>query len=244
MTPVEAAAGQPDGDQERQLRQLVSSLRARGGVGAVSPVCHGDVPEVDGVVLTVLAAHAGRIVLSDSGPHGDHLEDLHATLDEGPAIDAADTSDIVTATDLHHAPTRARWPHFAEHAIACGIRAVFAYPVQQHTRPVGVLSLYRAVPGPLPATRHEQIQRYAAAVPILLLDDLHLTDAGGSGMTLPAYAEEVQQAIGVVMEYADVDAATALHRLRAYARHSTRPMRDVIADVRALRLPFDPTAPT
>jgi hypothetical protein len=46
------------------------------------------------------------------------------------------------------------------------------------------------------------------------------------------------------MEYADVDAATALHRLRAYARHSTRPMRDVIADVRTLRLPFDPTAPT
>ena len=244
MTHVEATPDPPDGERERQLRRLVSALRARGGVGAVGPVCHGEVPEVDGVVLTVVAAHAGRIVLSDSGPHGDHLEDLHATLDEGPAIDAATISDIVAATDLHHAPARARWPRFAEQALASGIRAVFAYPVRRQTRPVGVLSLYRGAAGPLRAAVHERVQGYAAAVPVLLLDDLQVTDTGVPGMVLPAYAEEVQQAIGVVMEYAEVDAATALHRLRAYARDSARPMREVVAEVRTLRLPFDPTVPT
>jgi hypothetical protein len=244
MTQVGTGDGRPDPEQERQLRRLVSTLRARGGVGALGPVCHADVPEVDGVVLSIVAAHAGRIVLSDSGPHGDDLEDLHATLQQGPAVDAASTRDVVTAADLHHPRTRARWPRFAEQALAFGIRAVFAYPVRRHSRPVGVLSLYRAGPGPLGATAHEQIQRYADAVPVLLVDGLRLTDAGRSGGVLPAYAQEVQQAVGVVMEYAEVDAATALHRLRAYARLSARPMREVIADVRGMRLPFDPTVPT
>ena len=66
---------------------------------------------------------------------------------------------------------------------------------------------------------------------------------GTNGPQLPAYAVDVQQAVGVVMACADIDAATALHRLRAYARHSTRPMRDVVAEVRTLRLPFDPATP-
>jgi hypothetical protein len=38
---------------------------------------------------------------------------------------------------------------------------------------------------------------------------------------------------------------TALHRLRAYGpHHSRRPMRDVVAEVRADHLPFNPTTPT
>ena len=52
-------------------------------------------------------------------------------------------------------------------------------------------------------------------------------------------AGEVQQAIGVIMEYATVDAATALHRLRAYGR---RPMHDVVSEVRTDHLPFSATA--
>lgn len=50
-------------------------------------------------------------------------------------------------------------------------------------------------------------------------------------------AGEVQQAIGVIMEYATVDAATPLHRLRAYALHSRRPMHDVVSEVRTDHCP-------
>jgi hypothetical protein len=64
------------------------------------------------------------------------------------------------------------------------------------------------------------------------------------GAPLSVEAVELNQAVGVVMEYATVNAATALHRLRAYARHSQRPMRDVVAEVRTGHLPFDPTTPT
>ena len=242
---MDAAAGadQP-GEQQRRLRRLVSSLRAHGGIGALGAACHRDVPDVDGVVLAVFAGHAGRIIISDSGPHGDQLEDLHATLGEGPGVDAAITGEPVTAVDLNRPQAHTGWPRFAGQALTCGIRAVFAYPVLLHARTVGVLSLYRATAGPLSAADHDQVDRYTHAVTVLLLDDPHNASAGQLNIALPIHAGEVQQAVGVVMEYADVDAATALHRLRAYAHQSTRPMRDVVAEVRTCRLPFDPTTPT
>ena len=236
-------AGDPR-DERRHVRRLVSALRARGGVDAVGAACHRDVENVDGVVLTVDAAHAGRIILSDSGPHGDLLEDLHATLGEGPCVDAAVTGRPVAVVDLDHPHAQTRWPRFAEQAPADGIRAVFVCPVLLNARPVGVLSAYRAAAGPLSATDHEQLHRYAKAVTAILLDDPPVTSNKALDFVLPIRAGQVQQAVGIVMEYADVDAPTALHRLRAYARRSARPMHDVIAEVRTCRLPFDPTEAT
>jgi hypothetical protein len=244
MTGAERGADRPGG-QQRRLRGLVSSLRADGGMAALAGACHRDVPGVDGVVLAVFAAHAGRIIISDSGRHGDQLEDLHLTLGEGPGIDAAVTAEPVTADDLDHPRAHVRWPRFAAQSLTSGIGAVFAYPVLLHTQPVGVLSLYRTKPGPLSTAEQERVDRYAQAVTVLLLDDPHVNGTGHLNIALPIHAGEVQQAVGVVMEYAGVDAATALHRLRAYAHHNTQPMREVIAEVRtSRRLPFDPTAPT
>lgn len=237
------SAGDPD-DEQRQLRRLVSSLRANGGVDAVGAACHRDVPDVDGVVLTVDAAHAGRIIFSESGPHGDQLEDLHVILGEGPCIDAVATGEPVAVPDLDHPHAQTRFPRFAVQALACGIRAVFACPVRLYSRPVGVLSAYRATAGPLSAADHEQLRRYVKATAVVLLDDPPASSNGAPDFVLPIRAGQVQQAVGIVMEYAQVDATTALHRLRAYARRSARPMHDVVAEVRACRLPFDPTEAT
>jgi GAF domain-containing protein len=181
---------------------------------------------------------AGWIILSDSGPEGDQLEDLSATLGEGPRVDAFTTGVPVAAADLVQA--HARWPSFAARALACGIRAIFAFPVQQGTEPIGVLSVYRSTPGPLSATDRAQIGRYADTAAALLRVD----DTGQARVCLPRDAVEVQQAVGVIMEHATVDAATALHRLRVYAHHSRRPMRDVVAEVRTADLPFNPLKQT
>ena len=235
--------GPSNQDQQRHIRcRPVSSLRALDGVAALCPACHRDLPGIDGVVLTTVVAHAGWIILSDSGPNGDQLEDLHATLGEGPRTDAVATGEPVTAADLVHA--HARWPRFATHALACGIRAVFAFPVQLDTQPVGVLSVYRATAGTLSTTAHHRVNRYARTATVLLRDTAHVNGVGAVSMPLPSNAGEVQQAVGVVMELATVDAVTALHRLRTFAHHSQRPMRDVVAEVRTGQLPFDPTTPT
>lgn len=242
MTNAEPGADRP-GEEQRRLRRLVSSLRAHAGIAALAAACHRDVPGVDGVVVAVFAAHAGRIIISDSGPHGDQLEDLHITLGEGPGVDAVVTAEPVAADDLDHPRAHLSWPRFAADSLTCQIRAVFAYPVLLHREPVGVLSLYRTDPGPLSVVDQEHVDRYTHAATVLLRAEPHVSGTGHLNMALPIHAGEVQQAVGVVMEYARVDAVTALHRLRAYAHHSTRPMRDVVAEVRtSRRLSFDPTA--
>jgi hypothetical protein len=234
--------GPPEREQWRYVLLLVSPARALEGVAALCRACHRDVPGIEGAVLAGFVAQAGWIILSDSGPYGDQLEDLYTTLGEGPRVDAFTTGMPVAAADLVQA--HARWPRFAARALACGIRAVFAFPVQLGTVPVGVLSLYRASAGPLSAADHDLVDWYARTAMVLVRAAAHVNDAGQVSMPLPENAGEVQQAVGVVMEHATVDAATALHRLRAYAHHSRRPMREVVAEVRADHLPFNPTTPT
>jgi hypothetical protein len=242
MMDADPGVDRPDREQQRHLRRLVSSLRARGGIGALSAECHGDVPGVDGVVLAVLAAHAGRFIISDSGPDGDQLEDLQATLGEGPGLDAATTGEQVSASDLDGTQAHLTWPRFAGRAPALGFRAVFAHPVLVDAQPVGVLSLYRSKAGLLSAADHEHVDRYLQAATVLFLDSPR-APSGEVSVDLPMHAAEVQQAVGVVMELGGVDADTALHRIRAYAHRSGRPMRDVVAEVRTCRLPFDPAQP-
>lgn len=254
MTAVESSAdGNRQRDDERMVRQpdneewpdihwLMSPSRALEGVAALCRDCHHDMSGVDGTVLTMPVAQAGWIILSDSGPYGDQLEDLYATIGEGPRIDAFTTGAPVTAADLVQA--HATWPRFAAQALASGIRAVFAFPVHLGPRSVGVLSVYRATVGPLSATDHALAGRYARAAAVLLRTAAYVDSAGQASMSLPQDAGEVQQAIGVIMEHATVDAATALHRLRAYSHHSRRPMRDVVTEVRADHLPFNPTTAT
>ena len=133
---------------------------------------------------------------------------------------------------------------FTARALASGIQAVFAFPVQLGPVPVGVLSVYRAAAGPLSAAGYARVRRYAGTAMDLLLAAAYVNSAGQASGSLPRDAGEVQQAIGVIMEHATVDAATALHRLRAYAHQSRRPMRDVVTEVRADHLPFNPTTAT
>jgi hypothetical protein len=234
--------GRPEDERRRFLRLRVSPPRAIDGVAALCRACHRTVSGIDGAVLTMLVAQAGWIILSDSGPGGDQLEDLYATLGEGPRVDAFITGVPVEAADLVRSHTR--WPYFAAGALACGIRAVFAFPVRFDTVPVGVLSVYRGTAGPLRAIDHARVGRYAHATTVLLRAAARLEDTGQASMRLPRDAGEVQQAVGVVMEHATVDAATALHRLRVYAYDSRRPMRDVVAEVCSDHLPFNPTTAT
>jgi hypothetical protein len=84
------------------------------------------------------------------------------------------------AADLVQA--HARWPSFAVRALACGIRAVFAFPVQFGTVPVGVLSVYRDTAGPLRAADHDRVGRYACTAGFLLRTAARVNGAGQASM--------------------------------------------------------------
>jgi GAF domain-containing protein len=229
----------PGSPRHRQLlHQLVSGLRARGGIAALAAACQDQLTDIDGAALSVLAGQQGWLLLSDSGPHADQLEDLQYSLREGPRVDAADTGAPVAVADLGGAAARRRWPAFAPQAVRHGIRAVFAYPVLHDGGPVGVLALYRGVAAPLTALESENAARYAAAAAVLLLDTVELDEHGGVSVLLPAQAAAVQQAVGVVMEHTGADADTALHLLREFASRRSLTMRSVVTDTLAGRLTF------
>jgi hypothetical protein len=82
------------------------------------------------------------------------LEDLQFTLNEGACMEAATTGNPVLIPDLHHSTETARWPMFAA-AVAeqTSVAALFALPLQWGALNLGVLDMYRRLPGGLSETQ-------------------------------------------------------------------------------------------
>ncbi|BCY09459.1 GAF and ANTAR domain-containing protein [Actinoplanes sp. L3-i22] len=232
----------PDGRAHRLLRQLVSALRARGGITALATDCHRQLPDLDGVALSIHAGSSGWLLLSDSGPRSDQLEDLQDQLRQGPRLDSFAHGEPVAVADLSTPAAARRWPAFAAQAPARGIRAVFAFAVTHDGKPIGVLTLYRGVAGPLTLHAGEIASRYALAAAVLLLDTIKSDGTGHPAMTMPVGAASVQQAVGMVMAYTGTDADAALHLLRAYAEENARSIHEVVSETLAGRLTFRPGA--
>ncbi len=198
---------------------------------------------VTGAVIAVIGdgQHRGAVAVSDEA-HG-AVDDLQFSLGEGPCI-AADRSvapvlepDLASAVEL--------WPAFVPAVLGHGIRAAFAFPLRMGAVHVGVLSLYRDTPGDLDGTDlRDAISLTHIATHLLLELEADLV----SGMLPGRLAEivdhraRVHQATGMIAAQLDVDVATALIRLRAFAWSRDRSIGDVAADVVARLLRFDDEA--
>ncbi|MEO5981395.1 MAG: GAF and ANTAR domain-containing protein [Pedococcus sp.] len=194
----------------------------------------------------------GLILMSDEGPVGlvaatdgpaATMEELQFTLGEGPCVDASMGGRPVLQPQLRMtAPDR--WPGFGPAALDAGIEAIFAFPLQVGRIRLGVLDLYRDVPGTLtPAELGEALAFADAATRVLLhLQDQMPLDAG-LHPDLGARANnrpEVHQATGMISVQAAVGLTEALLLLRARAYSSERSILEVARDVVARRLRFPP----
>lgn len=93
-----------------------------------------------GIVSMVEGRPIGTLAATD-GP-ARVLEELQFTLGEGPCIDSAELGRPVLQPQLElTAPSR--WPGFAVGALAAGVKAVFAFPLQIGEILLGVMDLYR-----------------------------------------------------------------------------------------------------
>ena len=183
----------------------------------------------------------GLALMTDAGPAGTvaatdgvavTMEELQYTLGEGPCIDSSHSGRPVLQPDLAESGP-VRWPLFAAGALDAGIRAIFALPLRVGAIRLGVLDLYRDVPGSLTESELAEALHFADAATAILLH-LQAMDAAGSGAGLISVIEdraEVHQATGVVAVQADVTHAQALVLLRARAFASERPILDLAHDV-------------
>jgi hypothetical protein len=105
---------------------------------------------VDGASVTAVSGLAVREPLSATDQLSARLEELLLTTGEGPGAEDFMFGSPMLIPDLEQVTER--WPGFVPAAVAAGARAVFAFPLQAGAIRVGVLSLYRARPGPLTPT--------------------------------------------------------------------------------------------
>jgi hypothetical protein len=218
--------------------------QAGGGPVGVEQVCAVVIAAagVDSVAVTAVLSAVPRETMYASDEVAAELEELALMLGEGPCVDAVAGS-VTLVADLTAADSVTRWPVFAPAAVRAGVGAVFALPLQVGAIRLGVMDLYRTLPGELGRERLADALVLADTACALLLD----APGGGppgpdGGRPQPAGPQhpEVHQATGMVTVQLGVTAAVALIRLRAYAYAHDRRLRDVAADVVARRLRFAP----
>jgi hypothetical protein len=231
------------GDSVRTTAEILATINAAAGSGRSLPelLCVDCTTNLGltgaGMALMNDTGHQG--VVGASGPLPARLEELQFELGEGPGLDASRDNTPILRSDLG-ARGSTTWPGFGPAAVAAGVRAVFALPLQVGGTRLGSLCLYRAAPGRLGIEETATALAYAdGAVAVLLR--LHAQVAPDSvlhpdlGETLGLRAE-VHQATGFLSVQAAVGLTEALLLLRACAFADDRPLLDVARDVLSGRL--------
>ncbi|MGI8776294.1 MAG: ANTAR domain-containing protein [Acidimicrobiales bacterium] len=191
-----------------------------------------------GAAITVMTAADHRGVLCSSNATAAALEDLQATLGEGPGIDAHRRGVPVGEPDLAN-PRRSKWLAFCGPAVAAGAAAVFAFPLRVGGVRLGVLTLNHDRRGVLSGAQHADA---LVVVDVVTHAVLAIQADAPPGMVAGALAAvvddrvEVHQAAGMAAVRLGVSVGEAFVRLRALAYAEERPLADVARDVIARRV--------
>ncbi|GIF01319.1 GAF and ANTAR domain-containing protein [Paractinoplanes rishiriensis] len=203
---------------------------------------------------TLAASGTGISVLTDDGVRGvcaasdarsERVEELQFVFGEGPCIDAFASRRPVLVPDLTD-ERPARWPMYRPAALADGIGAIFAFPLQMGAARLGALDVFRDHPGTLSSDQLNDAMTFAEITMQTLLDQHEATsEAGTDGGVADAVGHRAQlfQAQGMVMVQIGGTISEALARMRAYAYAENRRLDEVARDVVARRLQFDRDRP-
>lgn len=237
-------------DLDRFADQL-AEIVAHGGAQAPRSICDACVVAlpVSGASITIMASADRQEPLYATDAVAARLDDLQFGLGEGPCVDAFVDQRPVLVPDLAGTSDN-RWPMFLHGARETSASAVFVFPLHVGTIAVGVLDLYHVHPGLLDADALAGALLCADALLWTLLGLRSGDEPDGNGWAketdphgwlrgAPLARTEVYQAIGMIIAQLDVDAETALARLRARAFATGRPIDQVARDVVERRLRFN-----
>lgn len=202
------------------------------GVSGAGLLLAGEVKSLEPVYIT--DAPAGEI------------EELQATLGQGPGTDALRSGRPMLVGDLLAPMSTRRWPIFASEAGRLGARAMYSLPLALGAIHVGVLDLYHDRPGHLTQEQLVDALVYADTALLLVLDAQSgiPTPANGdpNGLSPVLWHAQVHQAAGMISVQLGVSPFEALVRLRAYSYAHQRRLNDVARSVVERRLRFSDAA--
>lgn len=211
---------------------------------------------VDGAAVAVPKSPRTRELIHATDIIAHRLDELQFLLGEGPCLEAFAKNRPQWWADMTVSDSaRARWWAFAIDAIGLGVRAVFAFPVNVGSRPLGVLEVYRRVAGALTDREEQRLTDYAAAVGHTLMGNwyVHAARTGSAPNALntvaivgadnagghPFSRAGIHLAAGIIAVQLNIPAGEGLDRLRAYSYGQQRPITEVAADVIGRRLSFE-----
>lgn len=198
---------------------------------------------VSGAALMLETSTGWHETREATDPVAERLAQLQLTVGEGPCLDAGRAGGPVFAADLDTCASQRRWPMFAPLAVEAGARAVFALPMCVGAIRVGVLTLHRALPGQLEASRIADALAFAELALMLLLDEQAGLPPGADDPStvdgLPLHNAQVHQATGMISVQLGLPMADAFARLRARAFADQRTLTELAADVVARRQHFN-----
>ena len=212
----------PDASLDWLCRTCAEKLEMGGAAVALIPTDHDP----------------GNIAASDE--RASLVVNLQFSAGEGPTIDAHRDGRPVLAPDL---ATAISWPAFAPEAVAAGVAAVFALPLQIGAANFGILTFYRDRPGPLGEGFLADALAMADVACEITLRLQAQVPPGSLHEVIETLATErtvVYQAMGMIAVQLGVGLGEAIAVLRARAYAVGRPVCEVAADVVARRFRFDP----
>ena len=235
------------GERTARVWSWITAAREGDKPGSLAALCRAAAARlaVDGASGTAVGGPAVSEPLSASDELSARLEELLLTTGEGPGAEDFMFGSPILIPDL--APVTERWPGFAPAAVAAGARALFAFPLQAGAIRAGVLSLYRAQPGPLTPQQLADALVFADIALQLLLDSYAGIIGSADYRPLDGLSDsraEVYQATGMISAQLDVSLEEAFVRLRAHAFAAGTPLHDVADDVVSRTLRFDPDPDT
>jgi hypothetical protein len=230
---VELIAQQPATPEDAD--GVIGGLRRLCGAAAQALSAHG-------AAASVMAEDGVRSVTVASDAASERIEELQFALGDGPCIEAFASRRPVLVPDLA-GELGSRWPVYTAGVSDLGVRAVFAFPLQIGAARLGVLEIFRALPGRLSSSELSRALTFAEVAVTTLL---HRQERAPPGAAVSGLAEAVErraelfQAQGMVMVQLGVGLTAALARMRAHAYAENRHLSDVSADIISRRLRFDP----
>ena len=224
---------------ERMARVLADLAGRSDPRAALKGLCQACVDElsVSGAGVAVLMGGRHRGTLAASADWVVAVEDLQFTLGEGPCLDVYTSGRPLLEP---HLGGNTRWAAYAPEAVAAGLGAVFAVPLQVGAARFGALDLYRRTPGALPDGTLADLLSLAEVATFIVMG-IGGTDGGDLAGMVEVISERravVHQAAGMISVQLDVSLEEALVALRARAYAAARPVDEVAADVVARRLRF------
>jgi hypothetical protein len=180
--------------------------------------------------LLLSDAADGVRVAASSNDRMQLLELFELQYDEGPCLDSYRTGRLVRCDDLADADADGTWPRFVPEARSAGYASVYAFPMRLRQQVIGSLNLLGGRPHALDDAGLIEPQALADVATIGILQHRAAAEQRLLAQQLQYALQSrvlVEQAKGILAEYAHVDMDQAFAVLRRYARDRNERLVDV-----------------